>query len=223
MLGTLHKVRGAVRSALRGIAAICEKLPMEKIGCYAALIALLAALGSASYAWRNRSPEDDETATRAVSAIQTATPVSAPTPRPTPEPMRFCRPLEGDIVGEYAPDRLVWSPTLGQWQTHPGIDITGMAGEAVYACADGVVRDRWQDPLWGNVILIAHEGGYISTYAGLNTLNMVETGEAVAMGDVIGAAGESAVCEAELGCHVHFELEKDGESVDSEALMASLP
>ena len=41
-----------------------------------------------------------------------------------------------EILAEYAPDAPVWSETLGQWQTHPALDIAGSPGEAVYACRD---------------------------------------------------------------------------------------
>ena len=84
----------------------------------------------------------------------------------------------GEIVAEYSPDAPVWSETLGQWQTHPALDIAGSPGEAVYACRDGVVSEAWKDRLWGNVILVEHDDGYQSTYAGLNTLNMVAIGDA---------------------------------------------
>ena len=57
-------------------------------------------------------------------------------------------------MAEYAPDAPVWSETLGQWQTHPALDIAGSPGEAVYACREGVVSEAWSDRLWGNVVVI---------------------------------------------------------------------
>ena len=141
-------------------------------------------------------------------------PTSAPAPAPTPEPVRWVWPLEGEVVAGYSPEAPVWSETLGQWQTHPGQDIAGSPGEAVYACRDGVVTEVWNDRLWGNVIVIGHDDGYRSTYAGLNTLELVKEGDAVQAGQVIGSVGQSAACEAELGWHLHFELTKDGRPAD---------
>ena len=43
---------------------------------------------------------------------------------------------------------------------------------------------------------------------------MVNEGDSVEAGQVIGSVGQSAVCEAELGWHLHFELARAGESVD---------
>ena len=189
---------------------------IAKAGQYAALAALLVLLGVASSAYRNRKevpapdPKPDNPSVQAF---------ALPTPAATPEPKLWVWPLEGQVIGEYAPSTPVWSETLGQWQTHPAIDISGDPGEAVRACADGTVSDAWKDPLWGNVIVIEHADGAVSTYAGLNTLNLVEPGQAVFAGDVISSVGSSAACEASLPSHLHFALSRDGVPVDFEALM----
>ena len=106
-----------------------------------------------------------------------------------------------------------------QWQTHPAVDILGSPGEAVCACADGTVIDAYRDSLWGNVIVLEHADGLTSTYAGLNTLNMVTVGETVRAGETISAVGQSASCETELPAHLHFALERDGEPMALAALM----
>jgi murein DD-endopeptidase MepM/ murein hydrolase activator NlpD len=191
-----------------------------RAGYYMGLALLLALLGLGSHAWRMRGQSGEEasmTPPRAAMAVGVAT--QSPAPSATPEPVLWAWPLEGEIVAEYAPDAPVWSETLGQWQTHPALDIAGSPGEAVYACRDGVVSEAWKDRLWGNVILVEHDDGYQSTYAGLNTLNMVAEGDAVGMGQVIGSVGQSASCEAERGWHLHFELTRDGEPVDFKTLV----
>lgn len=194
-----------------------KRVILAKAGYYAALVCLLALLGSASYAYRSQGQTPrEEPARQAVQRTEPA--LQAFLPEPTPEPARWIWPLEGEIVGAYSPDAPVWSSTLTQWQTHAGLDIAGSPGEAVYACADGTVADAWKDALWGNVIVIDHGDGYRSTYASVNTLNLVRAGDAVCAGDVISAVGQSAACESELGWHLHFALERDGEPVDFEAL-----
>ena len=37
--------------------------------------------------------------------------------------LNYIMPLEGDIIKEFAKEKLVYSETLGMWKTHPGIDI----------------------------------------------------------------------------------------------------
>jgi len=192
-----------------------------RVGYYMGLALLLTLLGLGSHAWRMRGQsrqEASETLPRAAMAV--GVPTLAPAPSATPEPVRWGWPLEGEILTEYAPAEPVWSETLGQWQTHPALDIAGSPGEAVYACRDGVVSEAWSDRLWGNVVVIEHDDGYRSTYAGLNTLNMVAEGDAVSMGQVIGSVGQSATCEAERGWHVHFEITRDGTPVDFRTLVS---
>ena len=205
---------------VRSVPARVRRLQTEHPGLlrYAALLALVVLMGAAARATRERLavsplPEDRPATAAALASEQ-------PAPVPTPEARHWCRPAPGRIIGAYAPDGAVWSETLGQWQSHPGIDIDGAPGEVVCACGDGTVRDAYVDRLWGNVIVIDHADGYVSTYAALNTLEMARAGETVKMGDVIGAIGRSADCEAALEWHLHFSLTKDGAPVDFEALLA---
>ena len=211
-----YRIRENTRAILKRIRCISlSRQNWARIGSYAALALLLCLLGAASYAYRNRDASQPQP--KAALAVRTPSPTA--TPEPTPEPIRWVWPLEGEIVGAYSPDTPVWSGTLGQWQTHPGLDIAGSPGEAVYACRDGIVADAWSDRLWGNVIVLEHEDGYSSVYAGLNTLKLVSVGDAVTTGQIISAVGDSAACEAEKAWHIHFELKQDGEPVDFRTLV----
>ena len=212
---------GCAEGARRGMRAALARLKgfgfgreqWRRLGAYAALAALLATLGAASSAYRARRlarPASDPPA-RSVLSVRTE---AQPDPSPTPAPAQWVWPLEGEIVGSYAPDAPVWSATLAQWQTHPALDIAGSPGEAVYACADGVVADAYCDRLWGNVIVLEHADGYRSTCAGLNTIKLIELGALVKAGDIISAVGPSLPCEADLPAHIHFELTQSGEPVD---------
>lgn len=201
---------------------------LKRLGWYGALAALLVILGTASYGYRARrereaaSPDPGD-----VAAMAAATPrpmealfvLPTPSAAPTPEPLVFTWPIQGEIIGEYAADALVWSETLGQWQSHPGIDIAAQAGEAVAACADGTVTEAWEDPQWGYVIQIDHGQGCVSTYANLNTLNMVTPGDTVQAGDIIAAVGDSADCESAMPWHLHFAVSREGEPVDPQKLL----
>lgn len=215
-------------------AAFVKKRNIRRLSWYAGLALLLTALGMASYGFRNRAAvryERRETAPEAPIAAMagaTASPsewltaLPTPAPAPTPEPLVFCWPVTGEIVGSYAPDALVWSETLSQWENHPALDIAAATGEAVSACAAGVVSDAWDDPLWGKTIEIEHAGGYVSTYANLSTLALVNVGDAVSAGQTISAVGHTALCEAEMSGHLHFALSKDGETVDFEKIVRQI-
>ena len=196
----------------------------KKLGWYGALALLLVLLGAGSSAYRNRRTAPEVDVPQAAMAVGTPQPLEAlfilptPSPEPTPEPVQFCWPLNGEIIGEYAPEELIWSETMNQWQTHPGIDIAAAAGEAVAACADGTVSAAWEDPLWGYVVEITHLEGYVSTCANLSTLNMVKVGEEVAAGQVIGAVGDTADAESDMPWHLHFALTRNGAPVDFQKL-----
>ena len=198
---------------------------LRKMGWYGALALLLILLGAGSHAYRSRRIAPEIEVPQAAMVVGTPRPMEAlfalPTPslEPNPEPVSFSWPLEGEIIGEYAPEELIWSETLGQWQTYPGIDIAAAAGEAVTACADGTVSAAWDDPLWGCVIEIEHCEGYVSTYADLSTLNMVKAGDEVAAGQVIGAVGDTADCESDMPWHLHFALKQNGAPVDFQKLV----
>ena len=49
----------------------------------------------------------------------------------------FKRPVEGDIIREYAKENLVYSATLDEWITHNGIDLAAEKTLVVRASADG--------------------------------------------------------------------------------------
>ena len=222
----LCQTSACVRERLQRLEPAVRRLAtldnLKKAGYYAALLALLSALALASGAYREKTesaiavPQEGEDA---LAAMRSMIDEIMPTAVPEQSAPRFQRPLEGEILVEYAPERLVWSATLEQWQIHPGLDIAGQPGEAVYACADGIVADAWNNPLWGNVVTLEHAGGYTSTYANLNTLNLVTVGQAISAGEIVSAVGRSAACESEEAAHLHFELKKDGVPVDFEALL----
>ena len=222
---TMCAVRNAVKSirgtALKADGWIRARLTRDRlvrlVG-YMGLIALLTALGLASHAYRHRGTAWVEATATPAPAMAVTTP--EPSPEPTAAPQVFVWPVEGEIIRECAIDEPIWSSAMGQWQTHPAIDIRSAAGEAVVACADGVVSDAWQDPVWGNVITIEHPDGGVSTYANLNTLNLVNVGESVSAGQVISAVGNSAACESDLPWHVHFSYAVDGNPVNYFNFMA---
>ena len=221
---TGNKLRHVIDKYTEGL----RRLGIARLGWYAALAALLVMLGTASWSYRHRrvATEAQEPAPREVMAVTTPDPLAAlvalpsGTPSPTQEPLWFVWPVEGEIIGEYAADHMVYSDEMGQWQTHPAVDIAAAAGEAVAACADGVVADAWEDPIWGNVVRIEHPEEYVSTYANLSTLKLVTVGDGVSAGQIIGAVGRTAACESDMPWHLHFSLEKGKIALDFEEIMA---
>ena len=126
----------------------------------------------------------------------------------------FAKPVEGDVVREFAKDNLVYSETLQEWVTHLGIDIKANKTTVVKASADGTVKSIKNDPRYGLTIIIDHDDGYQTIYSNLLTTEFVVEGEKVKQGQSIGTVGNTAVFEISDESHLHFEILKDSEQLD---------
>ena len=124
------------------------------------------------------------------------------------------RPVEGEIVREFAQDNLVYSETLEEWVTHNGIDIKADKTTVVKAAEAGVVKSIKNDPRYGLTIVIEHDDTYQTVYSNLLTSEFVVEGETVEKGQSIGTVGNSAVFEIADEPHLHFEILKDSIAID---------
>lgn len=131
-----------------------------------------------------------------------------------PKIPEFIMPVEGEILKEFAKDKLIESKTLQEWTTHPGIDIQADKTTVIKAAADGTVKSIKNDPRYGITVTIEHASGFTSVYANLLTAEFVVVGESVKSGQTIGTVGNTAVFEIADPYHLHFELLKDEEYVD---------
>lgn len=126
----------------------------------------------------------------------------------------FQKPVEGDIVREYAKDNLIYSATLEEWTTHMGIDIKAEKTTVVKAAEAGTIKSIKNDPRYGLTIVIEHEDNFQTVYANLLTSEFVVEGEKVEKGQSIGTVGNTAVFEIADEPHLHFEVLKDALPVD---------
>ena len=85
----------------------------------------------------------------------------------------FKRPVEGDIIREYAKENLVYSATLDEWITHNGIDLAAEKTSVVRASADGTVKSIKNDPRYGLTVVIEHTNGFQTIYSNLLTAEFV--------------------------------------------------
>ena len=151
------------------------------------------------------APEQQHTAA-IVEAIPTAAvPVAAES---------FMLPMQGELLQKYSPTELVKSKTLNDWRVHPGIDILGDVGTQVKAAASGLVTSARFDDRLGVTVVIQHADGIETIYSNLQTGMLVEEGQEVARGDVIGGVGVTAPDEIGEPPHLHFAMKADGIFVD---------
>lgn len=128
----------------------------------------------------------------------------------------FIKPVEGEIIKHYGKEKLIYSDTLKEWTTHLGIDIKADKTTIVKSASDGIVKSIKNDPRYGLTVVIEHNCGFVSVYSNLLTAEFVVVGENVKSGQTIGTVGNSATFEILDEPHLHFEILKDGNSVDPE-------
>lgn len=136
------------------------------------------------------------------------------TPVMAEPPKLVVEPLKGEVLMAFSVDQLVYSPTLADWRTHDGVDISAKPGTTVLAATAGTVASVEDHPLMGTTVVIDHEGGYTTTYSNLQAKPTVQPGDLVTAGQIIGAVGATASAEAAQSPHLHFSVTRDGEAVD---------
>ena len=132
-----------------------------------------------------------------------------------PDPT-FAIPVEGEIIKQYGKDKLIYSNTLKEWTTHPGIDIKANKTSVVKASSDGVVKAIKNDPRYGLTIILEHNNGFVTIYSNLLSTEFVTVGDQVKQAQAIGTVGTSATFEIVDEPHLHFEITKDGDNIDPE-------
>jgi len=131
-----------------------------------------------------------------------------------PVELKFIAPVSGDIIKDFAIDTLIYSNTLDEWTTHPGIDIAVNRTSIVIASETGTVETIKNDPRYGVSIIIAHPNGFRTIYSNLLTTEFVTEGEVVEKGQTIATVGDTASFEVADETHLHFEMYKDGTLVN---------
>ena len=108
---------------------------------------------------------------------------------------QFAMPASGSIIRGYAPPK------------NEGIDIGAPAGAAVMAAAAGTVAAITQDTAQTPIIVIRHEGGLLTVYAGVAGIT-VKKGDKVAKGQTI------ANVRSGNPSFLHFEVRRGAASTD---------
>ena len=101
--------------------------------------------------------------------------------------------------------------TGGTGDFHRGQDYVAQCGTSVMAAASGTVTFvGWHQYGGGNRVVVDHGNGLETTYNHLSSAS-VKVGQTVSRGDVIALSGTTG---ASTGCHLHFEVQINGEVVD---------
>ena len=118
-------------------------------------------------------------------------------------------PYQGTVHphGKYGPRRR---------RQHQGVDLPLKTGDPVYATFCGRVRiSQYNKGGYGNLVIIRHDNG-LETYYGHLSERMVEPGQWVEAGQIIGLGGSTG---RSTGPNLHFETRYYGQSFDPERLI----
>ena len=128
--------------------------------------------------------------------------------------LAFQKPVDGEIIKEFAKDNLLFSQTLQEWTVHTGIDIKAEKTTVVKSAEAGTVKSIKNDPRYGLTIVVSHDNGFETVYSNLLTSEFVVEGEKVDKGQSLGTVGNTAAFEVADDSHLHFEILKDSVQVD---------
>ncbi len=101
-------------------------------------------------------------------------------------------------------------PVYKIWKFHSGIDLAASSGTPIYASRSGKVTVAKYDKSAGNYVTINHGDGFSTSYLHM-THDVVEVGEYVSAGQLIGYVGSTGVS---TGAHLHFTMYYKGETVN---------
>jgi len=94
---------------------------------------------------------------------------------------------------------------------HPGIDLDGITGDAIYPIMAGVVEDvSYSRFAYGNAVIINHGNGITSLYAHLSTIEAKE-GQEITMDTKLGEMGATG---RSFGDHLHLEVRDHGRAIN---------
>ncbi len=118
--------------------------------------------------------------------------------------------LSGKVTSRFGYRRDPFNSNLRNF--HSGLDLSAPVGTPIIASAEGVVEFKGRNGGYGNTVIIRHKGGYKTIYAHCST-TVVEVGDFVKMGKVIGSVGRTGTA---TGAHLHFEVVYKGKLIDPE-------
>lgn len=119
----------------------------------------------------------------------------------------FIYPIQGRLTSPYGYRS---DPFTGVRTFHTGIDLAAPTGTLIKASLDGKVATAGYSPVYGNYVIISHDGGYQTLYGHMSSI-IAKRGQTVLQGGSIGRVGSTGYS---TGSHLHFSVYKGGNTID---------
>ena len=157
---------------------------------------------------KSKTPEEvDAETTAAVEAVEAAK-EAGPAAGAGKGP--FVWPVQGKVIGAFGSSK--------DGMKNDGINIAAPNGAPVVASADGTIAYAGNELRgFGNMILIRHDGGYVTAYAH-NASLLVKKGDKVKRGQTIARVGQTG---AVFGPQLHFEVRRSGKTIDPTTVLGA--
>lgn len=135
----------------------------------------------------------------------------------------FIKPCDGYVSKGFSIEVPVYSSTMSDYRTHPGVDVTGDVASPVYVVFGGLITDIYDDDLYGKTVEMETYDGYKIKYSNLlpDLSKNAVIGALMRTGDELAGIGKTAICEAVESSHVHLEIySPEGDAIDPEDLIS---
>ena len=160
-------------------------------------------------------PREDDTTSTSTSSGQTGT-ATIPRTNLTSRSVSYSSaspdfrwPVNGDIIEPFG--------TTARGIHNDGVNIAANAGDSVRASQDGEVAFVGSGlKAFGNLVLVKHQGGWITAYAHLGDVSVSE-GDSVDRGDILGVVGQTGRVDSP---QLHFEIRRSREPVNPEEFIS---
>ncbi len=116
-------------------------------------------------------------------------------------------PIQGKLISEYGRQK---NADFNTYTFNSGIDISAPLGQVVRAAGSGEIIYTGSIKGYGQIIIIDHGGRITTLYAHLSKI-LIEIGEKVKKGQIVGQVGDSGGVSS---TRLHFEVRVEGKPTD---------
>ena len=122
-------------------------------------------------------------------------------------------PVEGELMMDYSMDKTTYFSTLDQYKLNPAIVVKAVVGAPVKAASNGTVTSIADSAPTGTTLTMDMGNGYQSVYGQLTDL-LVEEGQTVKEGTLLGYIAEPSKYYSIEGSSLYFAMTKDDQPID---------
>lgn len=157
------------------------------------------------------SPDASPVEREVLSSPSTTNPIQRPelAKPPARSSAQFMQPVNGRIVSRYGPK--------DGGLHNDGINIEAPRGANVGAAENGVVVYAGSELKgYGNLVLVRHDGGYVTAYAHMDDIR-VSKGQVLRRGETVGTVGSTGFVSSP---QLHFEVRRGTKAIDPQRYLS---